>query len=52
MFLVSKSVRFEPGFLAAWEHTLFSLEVYAVYRCAMERLINAVLTPVSGPWYK
>lgn len=49
MFLVSKSVKFEPGFFTAWEHTLVSLEVCALYHYAMESLINAVLTPVSGP---
>lgn len=39
MFFLSRGVRFEPGFLTAWERTLVSDEVCADYHYARERLI-------------
>lgn len=52
VFLLSRSVRFEPDCLTAWERTLVSVEVHTDDHYAIERVIKAVLTPVNSPWYR
>lgn len=49
LFLLGSGVMCEPGFLTTGICTLVSAEGCAHSPCIMERLINAVLTPVSGP---
>lgn len=49
MFLLSRGVKFKPGFLTAREWVLVSVEVCVDYHYAVERLIKAVLTPMNGP---